>query len=98
VDGRTVSDAADAFAGKGSASAGDLDCQRGVGKVDPGGDLDQFHGPGLDSAAGLVGGGVSCRDLFPGHGPELVVQAGLVAFDDQDVVRPDRTDTRSGYD
>ena len=32
--------AAGAFAGEGSAGAGDLDCQGGVGKGDPGGDLD----------------------------------------------------------
>ena len=50
-----------------------------MGEGDPGGDLDQFHGPGLDSAVALVGGGVRRWDLFPGHGSKLAVQAGLVA-------------------
>src|SRR5665647_1959255 len=78
--------AADPFARKRPAGADDLNRQRGMREGDTGGDLHQLHGPGLDSAMTLVAGGVSGWDLFPGHGPELAVQAGLVALDDQDVV------------
>lgn len=35
----------------------------------------------------FAGRGVSGWDLFPGHGPQLTVQAGLVALGDEDVVR-----------
>ena len=72
--------AADPAAGKRSAGAGDLDRQRGMGEGDPGGDLDELHGPGLDSAVALVGGGVNGVDLSPGHGPKLAEIPAGIAF------------------
>ena len=77
---------ADPAAGKRPARAGDLNRQRCMGEGDPGGDLDQVHGPGLESAMTLVAGRINGWDLFPGHGPKPAVHAGLVATGDQDVV------------
>lgn len=78
--------AAAALVGKGPTGPGDLDRQRGLGELDPGGDGVRFHRPCLDPAVALADRGISGWDLFPGHGPQLAVQAGLVALGDEDVV------------
>ena len=53
------------------------------GKASPGGD-----GRGLERAVLLTAAlAVSCRDVAPGQVLELGIQAGLVLFRDQDVVR-----------
>jgi hypothetical protein len=59
-----------------------------VGESDPGDHGGEFDGAGLNPAVTPVVGAVHGRDRRPGKGPQLAVQAGLVAFDRQYVVRP----------
>jgi hypothetical protein len=71
-------------AGKRPDSAGDADRLGGVGEVQAsdGGDLQAADlGPAVAAVAGVVGDG----DVAPGEAGELVVQRGLVAFDDEQV-------------
>jgi hypothetical protein len=58
-----------------------------VGEVQAGGDGDGFDGAFLGPAVAAPGLGVPGRDVFPGQGPELAVQPGLVALDGENVVR-----------
>src|SRR6266511_176947 len=73
-----------AAASQGPDPAGDADSLGGVREVQAsnGGDLQaaDLHA-GVAAVAGVVGD----RDLAPGQGGELVVEAGLVGFDDQHV-------------
>ncbi len=59
----------------------------GVREPDPGGDRDQFDRAGLRPAVALAAGQVPRGDLGPGQRGELAVQARLVAFDGEQVVR-----------
>jgi hypothetical protein len=65
------------------AAAGDLDGLGGVGEGQPGSDGGDFQGAPLGAAVAAFPLVIGHRNLPPGQGGELGVQAGLVALDDQ---------------
>jgi hypothetical protein len=67
-------------------AAGDLDGLGGAGEGQAGGHGGDFQGAPLGAAVPAFGLGIGDRNLAPGQGGELGVQAGLVALDDQQVV------------
>src|SRR5262249_48476624 len=73
--------------GQRSSAASDLDGLGGVREGDPGGHSGELEGAPLGAAVTFLPGVPGDGDLAPGQGFELGVQAGLVVFDGQDVVR-----------
>jgi len=68
------------------AAARDLDGPGGVGEGQPGGHGGDLHGAALLTAVSALAGVIGDRDLPPGPGRELCMQARLVALDREEVM------------